>query len=243
MIRFDIALAWVAAVAGVLSGLVLALALVVPPAHAAGGSQWTGCYVGAGGAYSMADTKTSAEAGGVSFVTVDGLGMQGVGLYGQVGCDVELMPRWVVGAWGDYTWDNNADFKVSAFGAPGDLLKASLKDSWGVGGRAGYLVTDKALVYVLAGYTQADLSNVTGLMVMPSLSTPALKGYVLGAGVDLALRDGWFAEAQASYAKYDKANIDLGGGDLIGLETDVLSARVGLQYKFNWTDVPAKPLK
>jgi outer membrane immunogenic protein len=238
----------------ILIAFVIAFTTDIIAAKAAG-SQWTGCYVGAGGGYSMLDSKTSVGATGVGdYASVDGLAAEGVGLYAKAGCDVELLPKWVVGAFGDYDWQSNTDFSVNVLGAPGDLVKASLDSSWTVGGRAGYLVKPDALLYVLVGYTQAQMSDISfpAFPGTPSLNVPDLKGIVYGAGVDLALGKGWFAQAEGRWANYDRKQIDVCGGcgEYVALDADVLSARVGLAYKFNFNEreitVPftaEKPLK
>lgn len=214
-------------------------------AKAEGKSQWTGCYVGAGGGYSIFDSKTSVGAAGFGdFATVDGLAAEGVGLYAKTGCDVELVPKWVVGAFGDYDWQHNTDFSVNVLGAPGDIVKASLDSSWTVGGRAGYLVKPDALLYVLVGYTQAQVSDISfpAFPGATSLTVPDLKGIVYGGGIDVALGKGWFAQAEGRWANYDRKSIDVCGGcgEYVALDADVLSARVGLAYKFNFGE-PAIP--
>lgn len=207
-------------------------------------SKWTGCYVGAGGAYSMAAVDTSAAYKGATQLDVNGLSLQGVGLYGKVGCDVELVPHIVIGAFGTYDWYSNADFSVSV--PAGDVVKASLDKGWTIGGRAGYLVTRETLVYALAGYTQAEMSDITSpLGGFKPISTPTLKGYVLGGGVDIALQKGWFLQAEYTFAQYDKVNIPLSTNWSLGLEPDVQTVRAGLAYKFDWSGeyLPALPVE
>ena len=212
-----------------LVALFVAGILYVQPAKADG---WTGCYGGAAGGYSAALTDTSIS-GKKGSIGVDSLGAEGGSITGLIGCDMQVAPRIIMGVWGDWTYDPDTTFSVTATGFP-TLLQTSLENRWGVGGRAGYLVVPGALVYVLAGYTQAQTSNITS-PAKPGfvIAVPDLKGYVIGAGSEFDLGKGFFLQAQYSYANYDKVNIALGGPLVLGLDTDVQTARVGLLYKFN----------
>ena len=217
-----------------LVAVVAAGTLYVQPAKA---ENWTGCYVGGAGGYSAAlmDTSISAGGGGIG---VDSRGMQGGSVAALLGCDMQVAPRVVMGVFADWTYDPDTTFSITATGIP-TLLQMSLENRWGVGGRAGYLVQPGSLVYVLAGYTQAQTSNITSPAGGPGfvIGVPDLKGYVIGAGSEFALGNGLYLQAQYSYANYAKENIALGGGPLVlGLDTDVQTARVGLLFKFNTGD-------
>ena len=68
---------------------------------------WTGCYVGAGGGYGMYNQDISADTAGLlngtgtGTVTLGGRGWFGTG---QVGCDYQVTPSFVIGAFGDYNF-------------------------------------------------------------------------------------------------------------------------------------------
>ena len=220
------ALAALAFVAVIAAGI-----LYVQPAKA---ENWTGCYLGGAGGYSAALTDTSIGEPGFA-VGVDSLGAQGGSVTGLLGCDMQVAPRVIMGVWGDWTYDPDTTFSVTATGFP-TLLQTSLENRWGVGGRAGYLVQPGSLVYVLAGYTQAQTSNITSPAGGFVIGVPDLKGYVIGLGSEFSLGSGLFLQAQYSYANYAKENIALGGPFVLGLDTDVQTARVGLLFKFNTGD-------
>jgi len=158
--------------------------LAAVPAHA----QWTGCRVGAGVgilATSTETTATSSALPGASLV-IDGLSTQGVTGTGTVGCDVQV-GNFVIGAFGDYTMQEN-EWKttIAAFGGLAEV-KTAIKDQWSVSGRAGYLVTPTTLVYGLAAYTEAktdDLTlSATGLNGL-SWDVGNLTGYQVGGGIE-----------------------------------------------------------
>lgn len=224
------------------------LGSVYLPDEANAGS-WTGCYGGAAAGYAHGLTDTTLSGGPVT-LGVDGLGAQGAVLTGLAGCDVQAA-RMVFGVWGDYSHHPDTTFSVTLTGAP-TILKASLENSWAVGGRVGYLVTQNTMGYVLLGYTQAEHSAITSPAAAFSLSVPDLTGYVVGGGVETRLFDGWFLQAQATYADYRNESIALGPGVALGLDVDELKARVGVLYRFSFSndfvipgaDVPAhKPIK
>ena len=60
---------------------------------------WTGCYVGAGGGYGMYNQDVNNLFGGSETETLGGRGWFGTG---QVGCDYQVTPSFVIGAFGDY---------------------------------------------------------------------------------------------------------------------------------------------
>jgi outer membrane immunogenic protein len=64
---------------------------------------WTGCYVGAGGGYGMWNQDNQAfNAAGVALELQHTDGGRGWFGTGQVGCDYQFAPKWVVGAFGDF---------------------------------------------------------------------------------------------------------------------------------------------
>lgn len=210
--------------------------------RAAEAGGWTGCYLGAAGGYSSANTDTKITQGAF-VVDVDSLGYAGGTYAGLLGCDLQVAPKIVLGVFGDYSKANNADFDVTiAPGFNGSIVHTGLDTSWAVGGRAGYLVTPGALVYVLAGYTQANTQDISfpAFVGAKPISVPTLDGYVVGGGVETSIGSGWFLQTQATWANYDAAVIALNAnpnGPKLSLDTDVLSARVGLTYKFG-TETP-----
>ena len=119
---------------------------------------WTGCYVGAGGGYGMVNQDTQT-------FTIRLVRLQwsnepgGRGWFGtvQVGCDYQIGPNIVIGAFGDYDFGNIS----------GDIIPPVYRVIVGeerlrlvVGGwRANWLVVvPQLLAYVSGGYTQAHFN-------------------------------------------------------------------------------------
>jgi outer membrane immunogenic protein len=203
---------------------------------------WTGCYGGGAAGYQSALSDTSIT-DGVDTITVDSLGAQGGSLTALAGCDLQV-ERFVFGVWADHTW-SDAGFTVGisgptavAMGIAGTALQTAVDTSWAIGGRAGYVFVPGALAYVLAGYSQAELDDITFPSLAPgfALSVPTLDGYVLGGGAEISMGRGLYLQAQYTYADYDQADIALGGGVSLGLDVDVQTARVGLLYRFSAGD-------
>jgi outer membrane immunogenic protein len=133
----------------------------------------------------------------------------------QVGCDYQIAPTVVIGAFGDYDFSSikgNASFGEDLFG------REKLKASWAVGGRLGWLPLQQQqlMVYVSGGYTQARFSAVTGVDGEgdpTDLSVPkhTYSGWFIGTGYEYALA--WFPgltwKTEYRFSDYGKENIRL----------------------------------
>jgi outer membrane immunogenic protein len=137
---------------------------------------WTGCYLGAGAGYGMfnqnreviAPVGTTAIAGpnfamavaappGAVITGNENLGGKGWLATAQLGCDYQFASNWLVGAFADGDWTNmRGDHGL--FGI--FRGEQSLRWSWAVGGRVGWLVTPTLLAYISGGYTQAEFGGV-----------------------------------------------------------------------------------
>ncbi len=153
-------------------------------------STWTGFYFGAGGGggavnhdlnaswaeQQLTDVKAinNGNGGGIDLSGIGGMG--GFGTV-QVGYDRQLDQHFVIGAFFDYDF---ANFETSLSDSDRSL-KATITDTWTVGGRLGYLVNSSTLVYGLAGYTEAHLEMPLGL---PGYD---FSGWTAGAGIETSL--------------------------------------------------------
>jgi len=88
----------------------------------------------------------------------------------QLGFDKQ-MGRVVVGVFGDYNWSD---------------INAKNND-WTVGGRIGFLVDPRMMVYGLAGYTQADYDEAD------------YEGWTIGGGAEYAVTDNIFVGTKYTY--------------------------------------------
>jgi outer membrane immunogenic protein len=168
-------------------------------------------------------------------IGVDGLAATG-GLVGvHVGYDFRVPgSQFVVGAGADYDW-SNAKFEVS----PG-LLSAQMGDSWTVYGRAGVVLNEKIMPYVLAGYTEAKGELAIGPGYGGPTLSQDLKGWVVGGGVEFYLTPMITMSGEYRFIKYD--SIDLGSG--FALDTERHIVRAALNFRLDGSNpFAAAPLK
>jgi opacity protein-like surface antigen len=86
-------------------GVPIAIPPAVPPPHFI----WTGCYAGgqAGGGFGQKDLNDSVGiVSSISGFTSANLNISGYMLGGQIGCDYQFSPSWVVGIEGAATGGN-----------------------------------------------------------------------------------------------------------------------------------------
>lgn len=219
-----------------LAAAALALAwFYLSTARAEAGS-FTGCYGGGALGYSAALSDTSLNATGIGTVaSVDSLAAQGGSVTALAGCDMQVgKSPLVLGVWGDHSW-SEAEFSVDI--GPATVLETGVDTSWAIGGRAGYVVVPGAMVYLKAGYTQAELNDISfpATPLAKPLSVPTLDGYVFGGGAEVGLGSGLYLQVDYSYADYDQADIALSPTTSLGLDVDVQTARVGILFRL-WGD-------
>lgn len=220
-------------------------------------TNWTGCYVGAGGGYGMFDQRhRSIDPFGVPFTATDS-DAGGKGWFGtvQVGCDIQFAQRWVVGAFGDFDFSGikgNLQPQVPMGGING-VGEEKLRNSWAAGARVGYLIFPGLLGYVSGGYTQARFDGVTFVNVFTgvpngfTMDAQTYKGWFLGTGYEYALDflPGLFWKTEYRYASYREESpavrfagaVGAAGPILAGFERgskDVQTIRSELVWRFNF---------
>ncbi|MDF1776185.1 MAG: outer membrane beta-barrel protein [Rhizobiaceae bacterium] len=219
-------------VAGALSTILmmspaLAADMVVEDAIAAPSGaniyDWSGFHVGIGGGTSVAVHDLSTPAfGGASF---NGIG--GDGLFGQVSAGY------------DFVFDNGFLLGAEVSGRYGDVktkaslggLSADLTAEYGFDAvaRLGYSVAPNVLGYVLGGYSWQRFDVSTSV---PGISYDWDDGgYVLGVGMETALRNNLTLKTEYRYAKYNSHDV-LGGG-LLFVDPSTHSFLTTLNYRFN----------
>jgi outer membrane immunogenic protein len=228
-----------------------------PPAPVA--ASWTGCYIGAGGGYGMAnlDHSTTNAAGTVVFdIGHDNSAKGGFGTVG-VGCDYQVAPNWVIGAFAD--WDFNDIKGRYSFNCPGGCAGPTgyiggIKDDWAVyaGARVGYAVLPQLLAFVSAGWTEARFGAVgyvdasTGVTTTLTRPAQTRNGWFVGTGDEYAVGffPGLFWKSEYRYAKYERGNAaQLCGGGVCGvagtihsvdsMRATVHTVRSALVWRFN----------
>lgn len=205
------------------------LALKAPPAPVAAYS-WTGCYAGGqvGGAF-LDQIASGAVAGG------------------QVGCDYQFAPAWVVGAEGAGAWTgltgsraNRVENLVTGATAPARLTVGNDYLA-SVTARIGHTFNDRWLFYVKGGaaWTNERVDDaynkpVGGEPVDPSASENRT-GWTAGTGVEWALARNWSTTLEYNYYGFGSGitatspNAEL---YLTNLKDAVQTVTVGLNYRF-----------
>jgi outer membrane immunogenic protein len=177
---------------------------------------WTSFYIGIGGGMGAANHDLSLENGpglpSPAFgAELSGLGGDGGFFSLGVGLDYQVNSRFVVGGFFDYDWtnfDTSLDASLS-FGGPtvGAGADIEVEDMWSIGGRLGYLVSPSTMLFVTAGYTQADVSdltaNVSGLGSVTLASVGDFDGYFIGGGADMKITNAISIKGEYGYTDLD----------------------------------------
>jgi opacity protein-like surface antigen len=102
-----------------------------------------------------------------------------------------------------------------AFSVSPSLFKATLGDSYTVGGRAGYMV-GAALPYVLLGWTRADATWSTPVPVtgLPSSFT----GYTVGGGIEIPINRHLTLASEVRWTQFSSESIGASHIDLTPTE-------------------------
>lgn len=236
---------------------------------------WTAFSVGVGGGatYGLADDETGigydafdlgndihSHAGGGSFSDLGKAG--GFGTI-QAGFDYQ-MDSVVIGLLANYDFgktkmsntflgieddlsniNNHTDIVTGT--ATGES-KWEIGDSWGIGGRLGFLASDSALLYVLGGYTEAKIKSESSLRsdnnnFAVSFSDDAWEdGWFIGGGVETLLTNNISLKAEYRYADFGKIDRSdefdfndgiISGGTSQSADITVHSVRAVLSYRFN----------
>jgi outer membrane immunogenic protein len=215
---------------------------------------WTGCYIDGGVGYGMWNQDHYVETSGLvaeSVSTTDG----GRGWLGRVGagCDYQVSPSIVVGAFGDYDWmglngTSNLNLAGTAIGLSVEGNEQET-GAWSVGARAGYLITPRLLSYFDGGYTQTTFgqvnynSGVTGATTGLSIPATTYKGWFIGGGTEYALNMAWipiqglFLRNEYRFDAYSSRDTPLTGTTSVSEHADkyVQTITTGAVWKFNFS--------
>jgi len=203
------------------------------------GPQWSGFYIGAGAGYGQAVLdNVYHESTGFSQV-LEGDGARGGFATAILGFDRQIGERFVVGAFVDFDW-SSIELRFSDSFTPEQKLR--LEWMWAVGGRAGYLLTQSTLLYVAAGFTQAEFKNKgfndifnSGTLFVGK-STITHDGFFVAFGMEAMLGQGLALRGELRYSEFDEQITNR--GNLFGVDFDdrqeptVLTGRLVLTYKF-----------
>ena len=164
-----------------------------PMVAAAPVATWTGCWVSGGIGYGMWNQDNSVHSTIPPTFSSTDQTAGGRGWLGRlgVGCDYQVAPSFVIGAFGDFDWENiHGNFQDLATGFVGN---EKLSRSWAAGGRIGYLPYPNLLTFISGGFTQARFDAVTmtdPFGVVPgnfNFPSNTYDGWFIGGGTEYQL--------------------------------------------------------
>ncbi len=196
------------------------------------------CYVGGMAGGSIANMGLDTSFGGLG---VDGLGARSSrpDFGGTVGCDMKLGTSPLFVGLAAKVVSQDVSFDVN----PG-LLSASLGNSWGAIGRAGYQFESGTKAFAKVGWTQTEL-KIGGLAapLLAGVDIPSrLNGWTFGGGMETPLKGTPLVMGlEVDWTRYNSESI---AGGLVDLKADQLQGMVTLKYQFGGAIASAAaPLK
>jgi outer membrane immunogenic protein len=173
--------------------------VVIPP------FTWTSCYAGAqaGGGWGKKDLTdtvgilSSFSPGGFSAANLD---VSGYMVGGQIGCDYQFAPTWVVGIEGAATGGNIS--KTTNFAVPGDTasFRATTDFLASITGRIGY-AWDRWMLYGKGGVAlvgdRYHVDDVAGSFFFDA--TENRIGWTAGAGLEWAFTPEWSVKLEYGF--------------------------------------------
>ena len=149
----------------------------------------------------------------------------GVVYGGQVGYDFQVGSA-VLGIEGEATGSTNKD-TTNGIVAVGDQFRVSAGRDLYVGGRVGFVVGERALIYAKGGYTNARINTRYSLGTATTEDHADAEGWRAGAGVEFSLSNNLYAKAEYRYSNY--SNIDGTNAD-IDLDRHQVVAGLGVRF-------------
>ncbi len=188
------------------------LGAAAAPAHAA---TFDGPYLGV-----TAGWERSEIAGRIDTQPINGeTSRDALVLGGYAGYNLKVTDRIVIGA--EAGFSASVDDQTRAASA-GKSLTIDPRYSFDLSARAGYLVTDKALVYVRGGYANASVRTTLDGLTGPVTASRNLDGWQVGGGLEYAI-----TEHISARAEYRFSNLGSRGG-----QYDRHQTLVGVSYNF-----------
>jgi opacity protein-like surface antigen len=212
---------------------------------------WTGCYLGGhlGGGFGHKDITDPVQlvqdsflgAGSTVGVTTVNPSPTGVVIGGQIGCDYQFAPSWVIGIEGAVSGSTMRGTKTVGLPlSPPDtaLVKANTDFLPSVTVRLGYAI-DNVLLYAKGGVALAgDKYDVTGSFGGTPFAFEGLDnrvGWTVGGGVDWAFSHHWSANIEYDYYQFGHGNVLMSDpinvfSGLVDVKQNIQVVKVGLNF-------------
>ena len=212
---------------------------------------WTGCYLGGhlGGGFARKDITDPVQLvqdsfiapGATAGITTVSPSPSGVVIGGQIGCDYQFAPSWVLGIEGSAsgsTMQNTRTVGLPLGNPDTALVQAKTDFLTSVTARAGYAF-DNMLLYAKGGFALAgDRYDVTGSFAGTPFGFVGLEnriGWTAGGGVEWAFSQHWSASIEYDYYQFghrlvtmsDPTNVFLGNVDV---RQNIQVVKVGLNF-------------
>jgi outer membrane immunogenic protein len=245
---FGTAAALTVAIAGAASAADLPLKSEAP--YVAPRFTWTGCYLGGslGGGFAQKNitdpvglVQESFAPGSTTGITTADLSPRGVVIGGQIGCDYQFAPSWVIGIEGaaaGSTMKGSSIVGLPAGSPDTALVEAKTDFLTSVTARLGYAF-DHVLLYGRGGVAMAaDRYDVSGSFIGTPFGFTGLEnrfGWTAGAGVEWAFTPHWSMNVEYDYygfgtktiAMFDSTNVLLGNVDV---RQNIQVVKVGFNF-------------
>jgi outer membrane immunogenic protein len=233
--------AMLSGVAGTAMAADIPVKMPVKAVTAAAPFSWTGCYAGVQGGYGWGKTRNTEDD-----VTSKNRGWLAGG---QLGCDYQFAPNWVVGiegmaAWTDIHSVNDPFFSGKLFGG-----NFSTRMNWIASATARFgFGMDRWLVYVKGGGAWADQdyrragSSIGGPFDYRASRTGS--GWTAGVGSEVIFAPNWSARLEFNHYDFgrdsERLNNVLSPGVFVirHLRSTVQTVTVGVNYRFATGAVP-----
>jgi outer membrane immunogenic protein len=212
---------------------------------------WTGCYIGGnlgGGWDHEKTTRVSQDTVGPSFADYGSQSNSAFVGGGQIGCDYQFAPKWVIGIQGQADF-GDIDGKNPLVTFPTFSEKTHTGSFETLTGRAGFLVTPSVLAYAKGGvaWLQADDKILLPGGGLSESAKFTLTGWTVGGGVEWQWSPHWSVFAEYKHMDFGDTNehfIAPAGffppGEVLKINQTADSALVGVNYHIGFG---AEPLK
>ena len=212
---------------------------------------WTGCYLGGhlGGGFGRKDMTDPVQlvqdsflgAGQTAGITTVSPTPSGAVIGGQIGCDYQFAPSWVVGVEGAAsasTMKNTRSVGLPLGNPDTAFVKASTDFLPSVTVRLGYAI-DNVLLYAKGGVALAgDKYDVTGSFQGVPFAFEGLDnrlGWTVGGGVDWAFSHHWSVNLEYDYYQFGHGGVLMSDpintfASIVDVKQNVQVVKAGLNF-------------